>query len=91
MKKMILLLVVLSIALTPCFAIQNNNNSFGIANGETVKKYDRTGSYQGYYRQSGSTTKEYGKTGSYQGSYKQSGNTVKHYDKTGSYQGYYKK
>ena len=90
MKKVLLLLGVLSIISVPCYAVQNGNSS-GLSNGQTVKKYDKTGSYQGYYRQSGSTTKEYGKTGSYQGSYKESGNKVKHYDKTGSYQGYYKK
>ena len=90
MKKIILALGILSFIASPCLAIQGGN-SLGLSNGETMKKYDKTGSYQGYYRQNGSTTKEYGKTGSYQGFYKQSGNTVKHYDKTGSYQGYYRK
>jgi len=90
MKKIILLMGILSIISGHCFASQNDN-AFGLSNGEKMKKYDKTGSYQGYYRQNGNTTKEYGKTGSYEGSYKKSGNTVKHYDKTGSYQGYYRK
>ena len=90
MKKFLLTLITLIIT-TPCLAQQSSNNTLGLANGETVKKYDKQGSYQGYYRQSGGTTKEYGKNGSYQGYYRQSGSTVKHYDKTGSYQGYYKK
>lgn len=91
MKKIILLLGIVLIISTPCLAIQGQSSAFGLSDGETVKQYDKHGSYQGYYRQSGSQTKEYGKTGSYQGCYRQSGNTVKHYDKTGSYQGYYKK
>lgn len=90
MKKIILLLAVLLLS-APCFAIQSQSSAFGLADGQTVKQYDKHGSYQGYYRQSGSQTKEYDKTGSYQGFYRQSGNTVKHYDKTGSYQGYYRK
>ena len=91
MKKFILLFGILSILSAPCFAIQSQNSAFGVSDGEKVKKYDKTGSYQGYYRQSGDKVKEYGKTGSYEGYYRQSGNTVKHYDKTGSYQGYYRK
>lgn len=89
MKKVILLFAVLLLSM-PSFAIQSQNSAFGLSNGQTVKQYDKHGSYQGYYRQSGSQTKEYNKYGSYQGSYCQSGNTVKHYDKYGSYQGYYR-
>lgn len=91
MKKLILLLIITIIAGAPCLAIQIQNSAFGLSDGQTVKQYNKYGSYQGYYRQSGNTTKEYNKTGSYQGYYRQSGNTVKHYDKTGSYQGYYRK
>ncbi len=91
MKKFILLIGILAITSIPCFAAQSQSSAFGLSDGEKMKKYDKTGSYQGYYRQSGSQVKEYGKTGSYQGSYRQSGNKVKHYDKTGSYQGYYRK
>lgn len=90
MRKIILLFAVLLLS-TPSFAMQNPDNAFGLSNGETVKQYDKHGSYQGYYRQSGSQTKEYNKNGSYQGYYCQSGNTAKHYDKYGSYQGYYRK
>ncbi len=91
MKKFLILFTLLTIIASPCFAKQSQNSAFGLSDGEKMKKYDKTGSYQGYYRQSGSQVKEYSKTGSYQGSYRQSGNKVKHYDKTGSYQGYYKK
>ena len=91
MKKLILLLIIVAMAGTPCLAAQTQSSAFGLADGEKVKMYDKHGSYQGYYRQSGSTTKQYDKHGSYQGSYRQSGSTVKHYDKHGSYQGYYRK
>jgi len=92
MKKIILSFAFLFFAVAPCLAIQSQNSAMGLADGQTVKQYDKYGSYQGYYRQSGSQTKQYDKHGSYQGSYRQSGdNTVKHYDKTGSYQGYYRK
>lgn len=91
MRKFLVSIVLFAIIASPCFAAQSQSSAFGLSSGETVKKYDKTGSYQGYYRQSGSQVKEYSKTGSYQGSYKQSGNKIKHYDKTGSYQGYYKK
>lgn len=90
MKKVILLFAVVLLS-TPSFAMQSQNSAFGLSDGQTIKQYDKHGSYQGYYRQSGSQTKEYNKNGSYQGSYRQSGNTVKHYDKYGSYQGYYRK
>ncbi len=91
MKKLLVSMALLAIITSPCIAAQSQSSAFGLSDGDKIKKYDKTGSYQGYYRQSGSQTKEYGKTGSYQGYYRQSGNTVKHYDKTGSYQGYYRK
>ncbi len=91
MKKIFVSIALFTVIASPCFAIQSQNSAFGISDGEKVKKYDKSGSYQGYYRQSGNQVKEYGKTGNYEGYYRQSGNTVKHYNKTGSYQGYYKK
>jgi hypothetical protein len=91
MKKFLASMALLAIIASPCFAIQSQSTAFGLSDGQTIKQYDKNGSYQGYYRQNGSQTKEYNKTGSYQGYYRQNGNTVKHYDKTGSYQGYYRK
>ncbi len=91
MRKNFILLTLLVILATHCFAMQGDSSMLGMSDGEKIKKYDNRGSYQGYYRRSGDKVKEYGKSGSYQGYYKQSGNKVKQYDNRGSYQGYYKK
>jgi len=90
MKKIILLFGILSIISTPCLAAQNKDY-WGLSNGEKVQKYDKHGSYQGYYKKQGNKIQEYNKTGSYQGYYKQQSNKVQKYDKNGSYEGYYKK
>jgi len=91
MKKNFIALTIFAVISTPCLAMQNSGSMFGMSDGDKVKKYDASGSYQGYYRRSGDKVKEYGKSGSYQGYYRQSGNKVKQYDNRGSYQGYYKK
>lgn len=90
MKKIILVLALVSIITAPCLA-SSNLSPFELKSGEKLKMYDKHGSYQGYYKKDGNKIKEYNRSGSYQGYYKQDGSKVKKYNKNGSYDGYYKK
>jgi len=90
MKKIILLFLLLSIVSTQSLA-KESVSPFDLKKGEKLKQYDKSGSYQGYYKQQGDRTKKYNKNGSYEGYYRQQGNKIKQYSKYGSYEGYYKK
>jgi hypothetical protein len=90
MRKIILLIALLSIVANPCCAIQQSVTG-NLSDGDSVKVYDKHGSYQGKYVQSGNKTKVYNKTGSYQGYSSSSGSKTKYYNKYGNYEGYSKK
>ena len=89
MKKITLTILFALILTSPCFAIQSDVSST-LSDGQRVKVYDKTGSYQGRYERDGNKVKSYGKTGNYQGYSTQSGSKTKYCGKTRNYQGYSK-
>jgi len=71
-KKLILVLVILTIVTSSAYAKN------------TTVVRDKHGNYQGKYVTEGSTTRIYKKNGDADGSYRKSGNQVKRYAKNGN-------